>query len=410
MKNKTPKNHHALDSNTDSHKLDSTNLDPALILPSSNLKDSGFTRERERESKKRALTYRLKFLQNEIFYKRYIKQNVYRSYFNLFGFNPKLNRSILAFIWRALCKVAHHMKWFERVLRFLLRLYFIVRFLRGKVDMPYIELVLTTKCTMRCEACNNMMQYFSKETYYTCTLNGILASLETLFKVIDSVRWVRIIGGEPLLFKDLAQVVWYLRESPKVKVFDIVTNATIDFKEDVLNALKGTHKALVSISDYKVSSNLTIPLRQESIIKNLKQHKIAHCILWSDEDNKWFDPGRIYKRNRSKQEIVKNFRACMMSCVSVMSAEGVKDSSLAKLGAAFICPIASSLSRLKGLQEFKGDFIDFAAASKERVIEFYTQDFFKVCDYCHNMWEEKRSIPIATQTKEVFSIENKANP
>lgn len=75
-------------------------------------------------------------------------------------------------------------------------------------------------------------------------------------------------------------------------------------------------------------------------------------------------------------------------------------------GQIFICPIASSLSRLKGLDEFKGDFIELDfGLTKDKILDFYTQDFYKACDYCHNMWEKKREIPVAIQTKEVLKLE-----
>ena len=212
------------------------------------------------------------------------------------------------------------------------------------------------------------------------------------------------------MHKDLAQVVSFLRESPKVKSFDIVTNATLDFKEDVLEALKDARKAWVTISDYSASPNLAVPLRKESIIASLKEHKVRYFVSSGDGQNRWWDPGRICKRNRSQEDVIRNYRSCLMNyaypnCNSVMSAECAKDSSLAPLGAAFICATASALSRLKGLREFEGDFIDIAAATKERIIGFYAQDYFKACDCCQDMWEEKRYITPAVQTRDVFSVE-----
>ena len=372
--------------------------------------DAVTTEDAERTGGNRGLAWRLKVLQNEVFYKRYITRNIKHAYGHLFGFNPKLNGSLLALMWRAAHKVARNVKAGESLLRFLLKLHFVARFLRGKVDMPYIEVVVTTKCTLRCEACGAMMQYFSKETHYTCTLSGIKASLEALFRIVDSVLQVRIIGGEPLLYKDLAQLVRFLRESPNVRAIDLVTNGTLDFSEDVIEALAGSHKAHVTISDYKRSPNLPVPLRQESVIAALEKRGIAYELHLSAENSAWWDSGRIYKRGRPKEDVIKNYRACLANyvypkCTSVMSSEGAKDANLAPAGAAFICAVASSLSRLKGLKEFEGDFIDLATASKERVIEFYAQDCFKACDYCQNMWDEKRFVTPAVQTKEVFSVE-----
>lgn len=49
-----------------------------------------------------------------------------------------------------------------------------------------------------------------------------------------------------------------------------------------------------------------------------------------------------------------------MPCVSLMTSEGenLKGKELASNGAIFVCPVSSSLSRLKGLNEFEGDFLN----------------------------------------------------
>ena len=198
-----------------------------------------------------------------------------------------------------------------------------LRLLRGKVDMPYFEVVLTTKCSLRCESCNNLMQYFDAKNAYTCTLQGIIEALQTLLDSIDSVRNVRIIGGEPLLFKDIAKVVEFLDNEPKVKSFDIVTNGTIVPKKDLLLALSKSSKSYVSISDYSASPNIAIPLYYEKIIESLKAYNIPHSMLWQDSKAEWINPQGIYKRNRSKLDIIKNFKSCLMPCVSVMSNESI---------------------------------------------------------------------------------------
>ena len=66
-----------------------------------------------------------------------------------------------------------------------IRSYYKKRVKLGKVDIPYIELVLTTKCTLRCESCNNLMQYFDSKNQYTCTYEGIKQSLDKFFAAID---------------------------------------------------------------------------------------------------------------------------------------------------------------------------------------------------------------------------------
>lgn len=79
-------------------------------------------------------------INNELFQKRYIKTNISWYYSYLAG------KRGFARIFRV--PYAEFMK------KFFLKKYFEKRVRDGKIDIPYLELVLTTKCTLRCESCN----------------------------------------------------------------------------------------------------------------------------------------------------------------------------------------------------------------------------------------------------------------
>ncbi|HFU4819842.1 TPA: hypothetical protein ACH55D_000533 [Campylobacter lari] len=197
----------------------------------------------------------------------------------------------------------------------------------------------------------------------------------------------------------------YLDVQKKILTFSLVTNATIDFKDELMKKLKKSNKVRkITISDYKRSPNLKIPLKQESILRKLKENKIPFSMDSSGENSTWSDPEKIYKRGRSKEDIIKNYRNCQMPCVSLMTSEGLNDKTLAPNGAVFVCPISSSLSRLKSLEEFNGDFINLDD-NRERILEFYTQDFYKSCDYCRDYSKAIKKIPIAIQTDKVLKLE-----
>ena len=69
--------------------------------------------------------------------------------------------------------------------------------------------------------------------------------------------------------------------------------------------------------------------------------------------------------------------------------------------------MASSLSRLRGLDEFEGDFVNLdSSLTKQKILEFYNQEFFKACDYCHDYAEMKDFIPIGVQTDRVLEIQD----
>lgn len=330
-------------------------------------------------------------LQNPLFVSRYIDANISWRTTYLKG-----KRSVLR---------VFKMPYAQIMKKYFLRKYFEKRVLEGIVDIPYLELVLTTKCTLRCESCNNLMQYFSNKNQYTCTLEGMIESLEELCSKISSIQRLRIIGGEPLLFKDMPELMKYLDSQDKILAYDIVTNATINIKEDILKVMKKSKKFMkVSISDYSHVEN--IHLKQDSIFKNLKKYRIPYSFLTGGI---WYKVERIFKRNRDKEGIIKNFLACRMPCVGLMSAEGIRNEKeahkLAPKGAIFTCPVSSSLSRLRGLEEFNGDFINLTDSS-DRILEFYAQNYYKACDYCQDWSKPRENIVAAIQTKEVLEMKN----
>ena len=59
--------------------------------------------------------------------------------------------------------------------------------------------MITTKCSMNCESCANLMQYY---TAAKNTDEEILKSVETLNENVDDILEFRIIGGEPLMKKN----------------------------------------------------------------------------------------------------------------------------------------------------------------------------------------------------------------
>lgn len=320
----------------------------------------------------KAINYH-QFLENPVFVLRYIDQNMewYASY--LAG-KRGIGR-IFRYPYACLMK------------KFFLNNYFQRRVLRGIIDIPYVEVVLTTKCTLRCEHCANLMQY-------TCSLDSVIESLECLCQKVASIGKLRLIGGEPFLFKDMPQLLDYVESKTQILTYDIVTNASIDIKEPILQRLaKSKKNCKVSISDYSHVEG--IRLKQTSIFENLKKYNVPFSFL---KGGTWLKLERIHKRNRNKEQNVASFLACYQrKCTSLIGGGTPK-------GAIFVCGMASSLSKLKGLEEFQGEYIDLMRDEPIKFLEFYTRDFYQFCDYCQDYSKPTESIPSAAQTREVLQI------
>ena len=247
-----------------------------------------------------------KLLENPLFVSRYIEPNINwrHSYLN----GKRGIKRLFSYPYASLMR------------KFFLRSYFQKRVLRGILDIPYVEIVLTTKCTLRCEHCCNLMQYFTPKAQYVGTLENIIESLEQLCSKVSSINRLRLIGGEPFLFKDLPQLLDYIESQKKILTYDILSNGSIDIKEPILQRMKKSKKIRkVSISDYSHVPN--IRLKQESIFKNLKKYRIPFSFL---KGGTWHRLERIHKRGRSKEQIIANYLSCRASCVSLIGGGGGK--------------------------------------------------------------------------------------
>ncbi|WP_156528283.1 hypothetical protein [Helicobacter sp. CLO-3] len=132
---------------------------------------------------KSTLYGRYKKLKDKLFYERYITINANRWVIALYSIRRKKSaktpKNISIFVFRKilhiLCKAYESkVKIFEK--------YFSMRFILGFVDIPHFELVLTTSCSLRCESCNNLMQYFSPNNQYKCTFEGIISTIDALYQ------------------------------------------------------------------------------------------------------------------------------------------------------------------------------------------------------------------------------------
>ena len=82
-----------------------------------------------------------------------------------------------------------------------------------KVDS--IDLMLTEKCSLKCKDCSNLMQFYAKPVDEDFEI--VIKSIDKFLNTVDYVREIRLLGGEPLMYKRVDEVVKYLL---KYKNFD----------------------------------------------------------------------------------------------------------------------------------------------------------------------------------------------
>ena len=117
----------------------------------------------------------------------------------------------------------------------------------GKLYFSYIEIPVTTNCTLRCENCANLMQYYEPQPFIDA--KTILSDIDKLLQSVGIIDTFGVLGGEPLLYPNLFEVMEKLINSDQIRAVRLVTNGTL-FPNDQLISLLKNKKVTVMLSDY----------------------------------------------------------------------------------------------------------------------------------------------------------------
>ena len=75
----------------------------------------------------------------------------------------------------------------------------------------YLEIPITTRCTLKCIGCSNLIPCYKNKN----SINDykLLRSIDKFLEIINNIVYIRILGGEPLLSKNIIQVLKKLLKS-----------------------------------------------------------------------------------------------------------------------------------------------------------------------------------------------------
>lgn len=258
--------------------------------------------------------------------------------------------------------------------------------LKKELNIKYIEIVLTTKCTLNCKGCSALMNYYKKR--YDTNIDINIESLKRILNSCDSINHLRLLGGEPLLYPNLYELLEFLRKQKKIKRITIVTNGTLLIKDEkIINILKN-NRFDVFISNYGINSK-----KKDELIKELEKNNIEYKL--SSIEKLWRDYGNLENRNRKEKELKKQFLNCEIMCTSILD------------GKLHHCPRSSHGANIKKIPVRKQDYIDLLDRSidekqlrKELYKFFYKYvPYIEACNYCNSATKELKSIPAGQQYK-----------
>ena len=253
---------------------------------------------------------------------------------------------------------------------------------KNNIYLNSIDLVLTEKCSLKCKDCSNLMQYYAKpidEDY-----NELMESLDRFLSTVKFVREIRLIGGEPLIYKKVDSVIKKLLTYKNFETIHVYTNGTIVLKDEKMKCFQN-EKILFKISNYgEISRNVS---RLENVLKNLNIKYITERV------KTWQDCAKIEKFNRSANLNKHIFGNCC------------ENQGLTLLhGVLYLCPFNAHAENLEAIPKHEEDRIVIKELTNEEIREklrglYFKTEFLKACDFCNGRDHNVSKVEAAVQTK-----------
>ncbi len=255
-----------------------------------------------------------------------------------------------------------------------------------KVDS--IDLMLTEKCSLKCKDCSNLMQLYAKPIDQDFEM--VKESIDTFLNTVDYCREIRLLGGEPLMYKKIDLVIEHLLKYNNYDQIRINTNGTIVPKENKIKVFQNK-KIFFDISNYgKVSRNV------DGLVKLLKKMNIAHNASVVTE---WQDVGKIVKTNRTSElnkEIFGN--CCINRGLTLLH------------GKLYLCPFSANATNLKAIKYADDEILNLKKHSRydlKNMIHklYFDTDYLEACKSCNGRDHNVKRVEAAIQAKEPLKYE-----
>lgn len=260
----------------------------------------------------------------------------------------------------------------------------------GRVHLMEVHTAVTTRCTFNCRNCNMFMPYYKERSDYSCV--ELERNIDALMFHADYVFKYQIVGGEPLLNRDLEPFLEFLgkRYSNRIGRVRIVTNGSI-LPSDNLCSICREFGYEIQISDY----THVIPYNEKlsAVVSKLEGRSVSYSV---NKSLRWRDfnfPRRI--SIRMPAEAAEHARKCGTSW------HGLADGKL------FYCNAEWSAVKAGRFIPRDTDYIDLRTESgadiKENILSLclgeYGDGCNSFCQVCGGCGDDNPNFVVAGEQK-----------
>ena len=245
---------------------------------------------------------------------------------------------------------------------------------KKKVCLMEVHSTITSRCTLKCKHCNMFMPYYREHVDYTA--KDILEDLELLFRHVDYIVAYEILGGEPLINGELADMIRQIgdRYGNRIGNIGIITNGTLLPDEQLIEIskkynVKYDFSDYTDVVDYKKRFDSAVKIVSDADLRYSVNRSLRWCDFGFPVNNRMYDFDKV--------------REHMLSCGPIF--HGLND------GKYYYCHVSWSADKAKLLKNVSDDYIDLRTLddddrAKEAILEHsngnMAKGFVKLCKIC----------------------------
>lgn len=261
--------------------------------------------------------------------------------------------------------------------------------------LKIFNLVITTKCTLKCKGCGALMDYYFPEQQKDMNLETTIKYFDKLMSYIDYVSEVVLIGGEPFVYKDLDKVLEHIVNQSyigKMGRLNIITNGTLIPSDSVLRII-GTHRDVISVT---ISDYGKLSLKKYQLVKKLNEY---NCTYFHHNIKTWYSFAQPTFSETSKLESEIKAKCEKCECIQGGNLRQINN----KL---YSCSFVAFADDAQLIPYDKRNYIDLCTDEiNKSILREFINGMQPGREYCNAPWQIDLSqnimIPVAEQTKEV---------
>jgi sulfatase maturation enzyme AslB (radical SAM superfamily) len=247
---------------------------------------------------------------------------------------------------------------------------------------------------MRCKLCASYSPYYNPAPHYS--YGELRKVVENFFSIVDDVDIFTITGGEPLLHKDIGNVLNFIGEyRDRINIrLELITNGTILPGNEVLVALSDSGSSVI-LDDYGQS----LSRNADNCEAALKEYGIAYTRRDYHSDNAyyngWVDMAEFLDDPTNISEAKRKFDTCVQSVF--VRAHPIID------GKIYVCSPYNRIRTLGKIKDQPSEYFDLLDESepieerKRQMIDFANIAYLSSCAYCKGWFETSERFKPAEQ-------------